>query len=98
MSNDIHDAIKVEKKLLNLYMQGMFKRLKEQGCTDVGAYITVYGIKDIGDEDSEICSFTYASSPLKLLSFIMVNAINKDPKLKEFFDGLFTDMMMEELS
>ena len=98
MSNDIQDAIKLEKKLLNLYMQGMFKRLKEQGCTDVGAFITVYGVKDIGNVDSEICSFTYASSPLKLLSFIMVNAINKDPKLKEFFDGLFTDMMMEELS
>lgn len=98
MSNDIQDVIKLEKKLLNLYMQGMFKRLKEQGCTDVGAFITAYGIKDIDGEDSEICSFTYASSPLKLLSLIMVNAINKDPKLKEFFDGLFTDMMMEELS
>ena len=98
MSNDIHDAIKVEKKLLNFYMQGMFKRLKEQGCTDVGAFVTVYGIKDIDGEDSELCCFTFASSPLKLLSFTMVNSINKDPKLKEFFDGLFTDMMMEELS
>lgn len=98
MSKEIKDAIKLEKKLLNTYMQGLFKRLKEQGCTDVGAFITVYGIKDINDEDSEICSFTFASSPLKLLSFIMVNAMNKDPKLKEFFEGLFTDMMMEELS
>lgn len=98
MSNDLQDVIKVEKKLLDLYMQGMFKRLKEQGCTDVGAFVTVYGIKYTDDEDSEICSFTYASSPLKLLSLIMVNAMNKDPKLKEFFDGLFTDMMMEELS
>lgn len=98
MSNDIRDVVKLENKLLNHYMQGLFKRLKEQGCTDVGAFITVYGIKDIDDEDSEICSFTFASSPLKLLSFVMVNAINKDPKLKEFFEGVFTDMMMEELS
>ena len=98
MSNDIQDVFKLEKKLLNAYMQGLFKRLKDQGCTDVGAFITVYGIKDTNDEDSEIYNFTFASSPLKLLSFIMVNAIKKDPKLKEFFEGLFTDMMMDELS
>ena len=98
MSNDIQDVFKLEKKLLNAYMQGLFKRLKEQGCTDVGAFITVYGIKDIDDEDSEICNFTFASSPLKLLSFIMVNAIKKDPRLKEFFEGVFTDMMMDELT
>ena len=98
MSNDIQDTVKLEKNLLNTYMQGLFKRLKEQGCTDVGAFITVYGIKDTNDEDSEICSFTFASSPMKLLSFVMVNAINKEPKLKEFFEGVFTDMLMDELT